>query len=332
MEFRSEKAANENWFSTIFRKYLLHAPLLALTIIFFACTNISAQDKSVTLKSDSTHIVIGDFLQLNLIVLASDEFTVSLPAVKDTVGKMELVKVSKIDTVIHDKIKTFTQTYTVSAYDSGSYRAGPVLVLYKSKDGSIDSLYSDSLLILVSTLPVDTSKAFKAIKAPVDVPYAFNEFIPLILGALLLIAIIIAMILYFRWRRKNRKPNVIERPKPKDSPHIWARKELKKLEEEKLWQKDEIKQYYSRLTDILRMYLEYRYNWFALESTTEKIREDISAFGINEDAKENLLTVLNEGDLVKFAKRIPMPDMNVRAMEKAYRFVDLTEMKEMVKE
>ncbi|MBK9732455.1 MAG: hypothetical protein IPO83_14465 [Chitinophagaceae bacterium] len=322
----------EKWFHAILRKFLLHAPLLGLAIICFAHTNISAQDKSVTLKPDSTHIVIGDFLQLKLTVLASDEFMVSLPAVKDTVGKMELVKVSKIDTAIHDQSKAFTQTYTVSAYDSGSYRAGPVLVLFKSKNGSVDSLYSDSFMIQVSTLPVDTSKAFKAIKEPVDVPYTFNEFIPLISGGLLLIAIIIAMVWYFRWRRKNRKPKVIERPKPKDPPHVWARKELKKLEEEKLWQKDEIKQYYSRLTDILRLYLEYRYNWFALESTTEKIREDINDYAMSEDAKKNLLTVLNEGDLVKFAKRIPMPDENVRVLERAYQFVDLTEMKETVKE
>jgi hypothetical protein len=91
---------------------------------------------------------------------------------------------------------------------------------------------------------------------------------------------LIAALIWYLRREGKRKPLVIERPKPRDPAHIWAKKELKKLEEEKLWQKEEIKLYYSQLTYILRMYLEYRYNWLALESTTEKISEEISAYDI----------------------------------------------------
>jgi hypothetical protein len=109
---------------------------------------------------------------------------------------------------------------------------------------------------------------------------------------------------------------------------VWARKELKKLEGEKLWQKDEIKGYYSQLTFIIRMYLEYRYNWLALESTTEKISEEIDAYAISDEAKEHLMRILKEADLVKFAKRIPSPDLNNKVMEQAYRFIELTEPKE----
>lgn len=334
MQTQNKRAAThiEKWFTTISRKAPAgFSALLAIAVLFISSA-VSAQEVSATLKADSSHILIGDFLNVKLTIRSSSDVTVTMPTVADTVGNLELVKASKIDTAVDGNFKTLTQTFTVSAYDSGNYHAGPLRVLFKTKNGISDTLLSDSVLITVATLPVDTSKAFKAIKNPIEVPYTLAEFVPVLGGGILLVAILIAIIYYIRQRRKNRKPKIIERPKPKDPPHVWARRELKKLEEEKLWQKDEIKNYYSRLTDILRLYLEYRYNWFALESTTEKIKEDIDAYKIEAEAKQNLLTVLNEGDLVKFAKHIPMPDSNVKMMEKAYRLIDLTEAKAVVED
>jgi len=249
-----------------------------------------------------------------------------MPPLADTIGRMEVVKISKIDTSISGDSKTLIQTYLVSAYDSGKYRAGPQKIFYKNKSGIVDSILSDSILVSVTTLPVDTTKAFKPIKAPLSVPYSWVEFLPYILGAVVLIAVSTLVIFYLSGRKK-KKAAIKERPRPKDPSHVWARRELKKLEDEKLWQKDEIKLYYSRLTDILRMYLEYRYNWLALESTTEEITDEMGFYDVPDDAKKNLLAILNEGDLVKFAKKIPMPDTNLKVMEQAYGFIDLTEMK-----
>ena len=311
------------------RAGLLHFIFLFCFASYVVClpSHAAAQDITANLQADSSHIVIGDFLNVKLTVKFPGELTVKMPSVTDTVGNMELVKASKIDTAISGNFKTLTQTYMVSAYDSGKYHAGPQKIVYKNQSGIKDSIFSGSLFVTVNTVPVDTSKAFKAIKSPVDVPYTLSEFLPYLISAMILIAIIVGAVYYIR-RRRKRKPKVIERAKPKDPAHVWARKELKKLEEEKLWQKDEIKQYYSRVTDILRMYLEYRYNWLALESTTEDISEEINSYGIAQEAKQNLLTILNEADLVKFAKRIPTPDSNVKVMEQAYYFLDLTEPKE----
>jgi hypothetical protein len=311
-------------------------PVFKFSFVFLFCLMCSvsclfseadAQGLTATLKADSSHIMIGDFLHIKLTVNFPNEISVTFPKITDTLGNMELVKASKIDTSISGNFKTLSQTFTVSAYDSGKYHAGPQKIFYKNKSGMPDSLFSDSIFITVSTLPVDTSKAYKNIKTPIDVPYTLSEFLPYIIGGVVLIAIIIALVYYLR-KRKKRKPKGVERPKPKDPAHVWARKELRKLDDEKLWQKDEIKQYYSRLTDVLRMYLEYRYNWLALESTTEEISGEIDSYGITEEARKDLLIILHEADLVKFAKRIPMPDSNLKVIEFAYRFIDLTEPKE----
>lgn len=292
---------------------------------------INAQNITVELEADSTHITIGDYLNVRLVVKFPGGINIIMPPVADTVGNMELVTASKIDTVINNSFTTLSLTYTLSAYDSGIYHAGPQRIFTKTADGIVDTLFSNAINITVYTVPVDTAKAFMAIKAPIEVPYSLEEFIPYILGTVLLIVIITAVVWYIQSRRRM-KPKVIERPKPKDPAPVWARKELKKLEEEKLWQKNEIKLYYSRLTDILRLYIEYRYGWLALESTTEEITEGIDLYGIRDEAKKNLLTILTEADLVKFAKKIPVPDTNLKMMEQAYRFIDFTEIKEFQKE
>lgn len=298
----------------------------ALLAIFIFCQlpTANCQSVSATLRADSNHIQIGDPLNMRLTVKYSKELQIAFPKAADTLGNMETISVSKIDTGAEGNNIVLSQLYTVSAYDSGEFHAGPVMVYFRNSLGQLDSVPSDDILVAVGAPAVDLEKPFKAIKAPLEVPYSWREFIPYIVGFIvLLIAIIVGIVLYNKYA--NNKPVVVERPKPKDPAHIWARKELKKLEEEKLWQNDNVKQYYSRLTDILRMYLEYRYNWFALESTTEEIESEMPQFNMKEKAKENLLSILRVADLVKFAKMIPAPDANIRAMESAYKFIDFTE-------
>lgn len=301
--------------------------LLGAVFNVFLSSKISAQYITANLKADSTHILIGDFLNVKLTIKYAGDFMIAFPAIRDSVGNMEIIKASKIDTSVNGNFNVLSQIYTVSAYDSGKYQLGPEKILYKNKSGVLDSVSSDSVLIEVTTMAVDTAKAIKSIKAPVEIPYSLKEFLPFIAGGIILVAIIIAVIYFIRRWRKTRKTVVKERPKPKDPPHIWARSELKRLDEEELWQKDEIKKYYSRLTEILRLYLEYRYNWLALESTTEEITENIHSYNIPAEAADYLMMDLRNADLVKFAKMIPMPDVNIRVMENAYKFIDLTEQK-----
>lgn len=301
--------------------------LLFFVFTLFLNTSSFAQTISANLKADSTHIVIGDKLNVKLTLKYSVETGVTLPAVTDTLGNMELLSASKIDTSVSGNSKTLIQSFVVSAYDSGNYHLGPLKIYFKNTAGNRDSILSDFVFVRVATVAVDTSKPFKAIKAPLDVPYSLQEFLPWIIGGITTLILLLVLI-YILWRRsKRKKPVTLEKPKPKDPPHIWARKELKKLEEEKLWQSDAVKNYYSRLTDIMRLYLEYRYNWFALESTTEEIEDNFSNYPVNESAKENLLSILRKGDLVKFAKQLPLPNDNIKAMENAYAFIDLTEAK-----
>jgi hypothetical protein len=301
--------------------------LWMLVFCFANCQLAMAQSVSASLKADSNQIVIGDFLNVRLTVKHSKDVKIALPKLIDTLGNMELVSESKTDTTTEGGNVLLTKTFTVSAYDSGEFHAGPLKVYFANSYGNTDSVFSNEVAVLVNTLEVDTSKPIKPIKAPLEVPYTWQEFMYYIIGAVLLILLIVAA--WLMWRKyKTNKPAEAERPRPKDPAHVWAKRELKKLEEEMLWQKGEVKTYYSRLTDILRMYLEYRYEWLALESTTEEISAEIEKYDINDVAKKLLLDTLRSADLVKFAKMLPAPDANTKAMENARNFVDVTALTE----
>ena len=298
--------------------------LLFLTVLMLA-HQTSYSQFSASLRADSSQIRIGDFLKIRLSVSHPLHQDVSFPVIKDTLGNLEVISVSSIDTSVQQDKKILSQLFTVSAYDSGEFHAGPVGIFFKGSNGDLDSVFSNDVAVLVNTLNVDTAKPFKPIKAPLDVPYSWREFLPYIIGGFWLI-VLIAVAAYFMWReQKKKKPVVYERPRPKDPAHIWARKELKKLEEEKLWQQDQVKIYYSRLTNILRLYLEYRYGWYAMESTTEEIQDEVGGYNLKEKAKENLFSILRTADLVKFAKLQPMPDVNIKSMVSAYKLIDFTE-------
>jgi hypothetical protein len=311
-----------------FQRPTISHRLLLLIIFTVSILSLSAQTAiTATLTADSNHILIGDHLNIKLALKHPKSLNITMPVQKDSIGNMDFIAASKIDTINETTDQVYFQTFTVSAYDSGQFKAGPIPVYFRNSSGNFDTLYSNMVVVDVNTLPVDTMRPFKPIKAPLEVPYGWRDFLPYVLVTLiLLIGIIVAILIW----QKLRKPQVVTgaRPLPKDPAHIWARKELKKIEDEKLWQKGDIKLYYSRVTDVLRLYLEYRFSWLALESTTEEIEMTIDNYQMKEKAKENLLQILRTADLAKFAKQQPLPDVNIRAMESAYKFIDLTEPKE----
>jgi hypothetical protein len=83
-----------------------------------------------------------------------------------------------------------------------------------------------------------------------------------------------------------------------------------------------IKQYYTKLTDIVRKYLEHRFNILAMESTSDEIFDSIKDIKIIESQAQGYLeNLLRLADFVKFAKAQPLPDENENSWNNAYNFV-----------
>src|SRR5665647_1644962 len=209
----------------------------------------------------------------------------------------------------------------------GKYKPHPIAPFVFAMHSAIakDSLRTNSLKIFVKVPNVDLKKGFTDIKKPYGAPITFKEVAPWIIGVIL-IAAIVFFILYAISRRRKNIPLFSLPAKPKLPPHVVALSELDKLKEEQLWQHDKVKDYYTRLTDIIRVYLEERYDVPAMEQTTQEILSDFK--GENSQIKGKLFTglqkTLDTADLVKFAKYTPLADENHFVMVHAYSLVEET--------
>ena len=113
------------------------------------------------------------------------------------------------------------------------------------------------------------------------------------------------------WRRRHREKMVAEIRK---SPLEVALSALEQLEKDDLVAKGELKEYYGRVSSILREYVEGRYGLQAPERTTEEFMEDLrrDSGTLSKEQKSLLEKFLMHCDLVKFAKFEPSAD-EVRA-------------------
>jgi hypothetical protein len=178
-------------------------------------------------------------------------------------------------------------------------------------------------------MKIDTAKGPTDIKLPYKAPVTLKEVTPYILGIILIAAIIFFIFYYIKWKKKN-VPLFAKPEKPADPAHIIALRELDRIKEQKLWQQEKLKQYYSEVADTIRIYIENRFDIPAMEFTSA---ETIGTFKenknrIDQNSLDQLQHILSLADLVKFAKYNPLPDDNNLTLMNAYFFVNQTKKEE----
>ncbi|NTW32489.1 MAG: hypothetical protein HGB12_07675 [Bacteroidetes bacterium] len=179
----------------------------------------------------------------------------------------------------------------------------------------------------VNTVAVDTTKAIKDIKGPLNVPLTFMEVLPYLIGIILLAAIVWFVFYYLHKRKKGKK--LIDFSKPQLPVHEQALLALEALKNKKLWQNNKIKDYYTELTEIIRIYIEKRYKIIALEMTTDDILASFKSVDIPNISVKRLSQMLVIADLVKFAKATPLPNEHDISLENAFEFVNETKVVEL---
>lgn len=300
-----------------------------LMLLISANGPIRAGQINIGAHIDTNQMLIGDQLYYTLEAIQSTEYHSIFPSIQDTLAKnIEILDSTEIDTsILNDNQIKLTKKYLITSFDSGDYTIPAYPFIFQNKTIR-DTLYFPAVNLSVHTIAaVDTATVAKDIKPPFEAPVTLKEVLPYLLIGLSGIAIIILIIYIIRRTQQNRpvfKPYIP--PKP---AYITALEELDKLKEDKLWQKNMLKEYYSRLTTIIRAYLERRYGVKALEETTNEILTDMQTIGFSDKALfEQLRSLLSLADMVKFAKGMAEPDENEQNMENAYNFVMKTKKKE----
>lgn len=306
---------------------MLKTKYILLFLISLASLNFAiGQQVKVSASLERDSIWLGDQIKMILVAEYPIGTSLSFPELKDSLanGVEVLSRSARDSSKIGDGMLQMRQSFLITAFDSGPHPIAPFLFAQRS-GLSMDSLRTNSLRLFVKVPDVDLKKGFADIKKPYQAPITFKEVAPWILGIILL-ASVIFLIIYAINRRKKNIPLFSMPAKPKLPPHVVALSELDKLKEEQLWQHDKVKDYYTRLTDIVRVYLEERYEVPAMEQTTQEILAEFK--GETSEIKGKLYSglqkTLETADLVKFAKYTPLADENHFVLVNAYTLVEET--------
>ena len=260
-----------------------------------------------TATLDSNTILIGQ--QINFTITNKVTSTKIWPTYNEfLVEGIEIIKASKIDTTEG----VITQEFVITAWDSGSYFIPPIAFSENSK--------TQALLLNVQTIILAEDAELKDIKQPIEEPIGWSDIWPWLLGILILSLIIFIVKKYIF--NKN-KQSIIVKPKVIIAADISALKELNALEKAKIWQEGNVKEYHSQLSEIIRRYTENRFQFIALELTTDEILQELKSI-LSDDQLNNLSTLLQRADLAKFAKSKPIDTENMESMVLAKGFVNAT--------
>lgn len=301
--------------------------LLYILIFFFGSLGLSAQTVDVNASIDTNFLLIGEQTQIELKVqyrLDGKAVNVQFPNLIDTISEfVEIVYIAPIDTVYPDKddlsIIEQSQRITVTSFDSGSYT-----IPYFEIQINENLFQTGPLQIEVRPMEVDTSKAIFDIRGPIEEPFSIIDWAKenWIWIAIVLVLLIGGIILIYYL--KNRPDKVEEEVKVIIPPHVIGLQKLQKLKEDQLWQAGKVKMHHSEISEIIREYIEKRYDVHALENTTDEIMQSLRFHSI----APNLLTKLNQvlvlADLVKFAKEKPLANENEMSLINAVEFVKET--------
>jgi hypothetical protein len=275
---------------------------LLLYFLFLTSTAIFAQQKQVVTSIDVTKNKIGAEFKLTLKTSVDTMSKVVFPNAK-TFGALEVIRSYKVDTIKNKDRYELVKKYGLTQFDSGKYNIPSVKVLINNKP-----FFTDSIKVEVANVVVDTLKQKMYDIKPIAEVTSSKSWI----WKLLLIIVLLAGIAAFvYWWLKIRQKKEIEEEIFK-TPIEKATSLLNTLEKKELWQKGEVKAYYSELTDIARNYIEEAIDIPAMESTTSELIEGIRVASLKkkmvltQETIENLERVLKQADLVKFAKSKPL--------------------------
>ncbi len=307
-------------------KELLMKFFAVVSAIFIVCP-VFAGDPVVRARMDSASIWMGEQTRIHLELVQDKNKMISMPVFNDTlVTGVEILNVSKPDTVLlgNDRIQ-INRDILVTSFDSGFYYIPPFRYILNN-----DTFSTQTLSLKVVPVEVDTTQAAIDIKGVQEPPFVLFDYISdtllTIIGIIILLALIVAGYLYYRKKKRPEEKTV----SPEDllPPHERALKALAVLKEDKLWQNGQEKEYYTRLTEILREYIDDRFHINAMEMTSSQI---LSVLRTNKETKAvdtQLKQILEMADFVKFAKMRPLPDDNEATMRDAITFVEETKVVE----
>ena len=279
------------------KTFLLFFPL----VLFYFTSGIGQVYEEILIAVDSTEFKIGEQINIRFQVKGDSLSKIQFPE-QPNFAPFELLEIFPLDTIRAQTHYLFTKKYALIQFDSGNYWIPKQKILINGVNA-----ISDSISIRINTVVVDTLKQpLFDIKPLVKLERGYKELtkqIAVIFFIFLVLAFLIFLGLRFQKKREEKRKKI--------PPFERALLELKALEEERPRLQEEYKSYYSKLTEVVRRYLEEEANITALESTSKELLKklelliDAGKLDLSTETLLSLKQVLEHADLVKFARSAP---------------------------
>ena len=292
------------------KRILISTYLTLSALLVFAQSGVQA-------TIDPIEMLIGEQAQVTLTVQTDGSDNVEWPKLQP---RQMLVPGVEIIGTRHPDANTMVVTLT--SFDGSLYHLPAFTVKVNGKE-----LKSSDLALKVIEVEVDTTQLNKMFppKDVQDNPFQWSDWsLSFWLSILLLVLIAVTYYLYVRLRAGKPIITHIKIVK-RLLPHQKAMKEIELIKAEKMVASENQKEYYTKLTDTLRRYIEERYGFSAMEMTSSEIIDRLMASGDKQSLAE-LSQLFMTADLVKFAKYSTMINENDQNLVNAIDFINQTKL------
>ena len=299
--------------------------ICVLIILVASVLRIAAQE-SVEVSIDSIQMFVGQQVHVTLTAHAKENAKVEFPVFKPTQyitpGVEVLASQEQAQQTEDNGFVARSTVYTLTSFDDTLYYLPPMTVKIDGKPYK-----SKSLALKVLTIEVDTTHVdqFFGPKDVQDNPFLWSDWSSAFwLSVLLLVLLAVTYYLYLRMR--DNKPIITHiRIVKRLLPHQKAMQQIEQIKAEKMVTSEDSKEYYTRLTDTIRKYIEERYGFNAMEMTSSEIIAKLTAVQ-DESALSELRHLFLTADLVKFAKYSTLINENDANLVNAIEFINQTKL------
>ncbi len=306
-----------------------------LLIILSVGTLVASAQVTVEAAIDSIEMLIGEQVHVTVTATMKEGSKVEFPVFKpmqQLIPGIEVLKSTELGTKGKDGGFVDRQVvYTLTSFDDTLYYLPPFVVKVDGKPYE-----SKSLALKVVGIEVDTTRVdqFFGPKDVQDNPFLWSDW-SLLFWLSVLMLVLMAVGYYLFMRLRDNKPIITHiRIVKRLLPHQKAMKEIEQIKADKMQNSENPKEYYTKLTDTLRKYIEDRYGFNAMEMTSSEIIERLEK-ALTDDTKDaatmkaELRQLFTTADLVKFAKYSTMINENDANLVSAIDFINQTKLENM---
>jgi hypothetical protein len=308
--------------------------ILVLCLLIFGCKeNNKKKNKHVTQPAtlppvevkaqvDRAVATTGDEITYSVTLNYDPQVKIlSIPEFGADIGGFRVIDIGEDEPrEVEERIKV-RKWYKLKADLIGSYVLPPVTISYEYKNEKKEVKTAKIFVEIKSVLDKQGApKDIKDIKPLAKIERDLKKLYLIISGITLMLGLVGGG-LFFYWR-KRKKAEDASPPRP---AHELALEELEALKQKNLIEKGQVRLHYFELSEIFRRYLERRFFFPAVESTTEEIiREFRKRSILNQQTRSIAQVFLKNTDRVKFAKYNPSAEEIEKDHSDALNFIKQT--------